>query len=704
MLTESLRVSERDLVFSTGKLAKQASGSCVIQYGETVVLVTVVIAPEPKEGTDFLPLVCDYIEKTYAAGKIPGGFIKREGKPSEKEILTSRLIDRPIRPLFPKGFFNEIQIIATVLSIDPENDPDILSMIGASFALELSGAPFQGPIGAVRVGMVDGDFKINPTRTQLEQSKLDLVVAGTKDAIVMVEGKANFIKEEEFIKALEVAHIEIKRIASFQEELVKKLGIKKEEFTLPEIAHKIEDYVVQKYSDLIKEKIIGTTKLERRKGLFELTSKIKEDVYATFSNYNDNSLDIWINFAIEKAEKTVVRRYIFETGRRIDGRLPDEIRPITCEVGLLPRTHGSAVFTRGETQALVVTTLGTSEDEQKIDALIGETFKSFMLHYNFFPFCTGEVKPLRAPGRREIGHGNLAERALQPVIPDNSVFPYTIRVVSDILESNGSSSMASVCGGSLSLMDAGVPIREHVAGIAMGLMIENGKTIVLSDILGDEDHIGDMDFKVCGTKDGITAVQMDIKIAGVSSEILKEALEQARRGRLYILDIMYKTIEKPRPSLSVYAPRVFTIKINKDRIKDLIGPGGKNIRNIIEQTNVNIDINDDGTVNVYSNNAELADKAIQMIKELTFQPEVGGIYLGKVTRIEPYGAFVQLAQGVDGLLHISQLSHERVRNVTDVVKIGDEILVKVIDIDQQGKIKLSRKEALGDQSSTKRLS
>jgi len=696
MHRKSIRISDRELIFSTGKLAKQASGSCVIQYGETVVLVTAVISSEPKEGTDFLPLVCDYIEKTYAAGKIPGGFFKREGKPSEKETLTSRLIDRPIRPLFPKGFFNDIQVIATVLSIDQENDPDILAIIGASYALELSGAPFKGPLGAVRVGMIDDEFLINPTRTQMEKSKLDVVVAGTKDAIVMVEGKATFVTEEEFIKALDLAHKEIIKIAKFQEELVEELGIKKSEYLLPEIAKQIEDYVENKYKEAFKEKIFNTSKTERRKGLAELFSIIKEDVASQFS---DPSLDIWLGFAIEKVEKTVVRRHILETGKRIDGRTPEEIRPITCEIGLLPRTHGSAVFTRGETQALVVTTLGTSEDEQKIDALFGESFKSFMLHYNFFPFCTGEVKPLRGPGRREIGHGFLAERALTPIIPESTVFPYTIRIVSDILESNGSSSMASVCGGSLSLMDAGVPIKEHVAGVAMGLMIEDGKAIVLSDILGDEDHIGDMDFKICGTKDAITAVQMDIKIAGVSGDVLRTALEQAKRGRLHILGIMNQTISKPRENLSVYAPRVYTVKINKERIKDLIGPGGKNIRSIIDQTGVNIDINDDGTVNIFSNNADAADKAINLVKKHTFEPELGGIYLGKVVRIETYGAFVQLAQGVDGLLHISQLSHERVKNVTDVVKLGDEVLVKVIDIDPQGKIKLSRKEALGERSS-----
>ncbi len=693
MYKKSVLIDNKEIVLSTGHLAKQASGSCLVQMGETVVLVSAVISDTPREGVDFLPLTCDYIEKTYAAGKIPGGFFKREGKQSEREILVSRLIDRPIRPLFPKGFFNEIQIIATVLSIDQENDPDILSMIGASFALELSGAPFKGPVGAVRVGYADGRLLINPTRTELENSLLDIVVAGTEDAIVMVEGKANFVAEEDFVKALSLAHEQIKKICAFQKEFIKEVGVTKREFSLPQIVADIEKYVLENYESAYKEKIFNPSKQERRKSLAELAQKIKEDVS---SKFEDANLDLWINFAIEKAEKNVVRKHILETGRRIDGRTPEEIRKITCEIGILPRTHGSAVFTRGETQALVVTTLGTAEDEQKIDELMGEHFKSFMLHYNFFPFCTGEIKPLRSPGRREIGHGFLAEKALAPVIPSDKEFPYTIRIVSDILESNGSSSMASVCGGSLSLMDAGVPIKEHVAGIAMGLMKEGDQFIVLSDILGDEDHIGDMDFKVCGTKDGITAVQMDIKIAGVDQHILIKALEQAKQGRLHILSIMNATISQPKTQLSEYAPRVYNLKIRTERIKDLIGPGGKNIRGIIDQTGVNIDINDDGNVHVFSTNKEAAEKAISLIKQYTFEPVVGEIYMGKVSKIVDFGAFVTLAHGVDGLLHISQISNKRIRNVSDVLKEGDEVLVKVIDVDAQGKIKLSRKEALGN--------
>lgn len=693
MYKKSVLVGKKDIVLSTGYLAKQASGSCLVQMGETVVLVTAVISDKPREEVDFLPLVCDYIEKTYAAGKIPGGFFKREGKQSEREILVSRLIDRPIRPLFPKGFFNEVQIIATVLSIDQENDPDVLAMIGASFALELSGAPFKGPVGAVRVGLIEGEFVINPSRGELEKSVLDIVVAGTEEAIVMVEGKADFVKEDDFIKALDLAHDEIKKIASFQSDFVKEIGVKKTDFSLPQVVDDIEKYVLEKYESAFKERVFNPHKQERRKALSELSSTIINDVKSQFDAPN---VDLWVNFAIEKAEKTVIRKHIFETGRRIDGRAPEDIRKITCDVGVLPRTHGSAVFTRGETQALVITTLGTADDEQKIDELMGEHFKSFMLHYNFFPFCTGEIKPLRSPGRREIGHGFLAEKALVPVIPSDKDFPYTIRVVSDILESNGSSSMASVCGGSLSLMDAGVPIKEHVAGIAMGLMKEGDKFIVLSDILGDEDHIGDMDFKVCGTESAITAVQMDIKITGVTRDILSQALEQARRGRLHILSIMKASISVPRAQLSEYAPRVYNLKIKTEKIKDLIGPGGKNIRSIIDQTGVNIDINDDGTVNVFSNNRESAEKAINLIKRFTFEPQVGEIYLGKVMRIVDFGAFVQLAQGVDGLLHISQISRKRIKNVSDLLKEGDEVLVKVIDIDSQGKIKLSRKEALGE--------
>ena len=695
-ICKSLNVGGRELIITTGHWAKQASGACTVQYGDTVALVTAVVGDKPLEGVDFLPLICDYIEKTYAAGKIPGGFFKREGKPSEREILVSRLIDRPMRPLFPKGFFNEVQIISTVLSIDQENDPDVLSIIGASFALELSGVPFCGPVAGVRVGLINGNYVINPVISSLKDSLLDVVVAGTEEAIVMVEGKAKFVSEDAFIGALEFAHKEIQKICKFQKDFINELGIKKTEFKVPEVVSEIESYILDKYAKDFEESIYGKTKAERRSALSSLVDKIYNDVK---EKYPDETLELWIKFGIEKAEKAVVRKNLLEKNRRIDGRTPEQIREITCEISVLPRTHGSAVFTRGETQALVVTTLGTSEDEQKIDALIGETFKSFMLHYNFLPFCTGEVKPLRSPGRREIGHGALAERAIAQVMPDEKEFPYTVRVVSDILESNGSSSMATVCGSSLSLMDAGVPIKEHVAGIAMGLIREGDKYVVLSDILGDEDHIGDMDFKVCGTEKGIVAVQMDIKISGLTRDILSKALEQARIGRLFILEKMKSTINKPK-EISVYAPRVFMINVKPEKIRDLIGPGGKNIRSIIDQTGVSIDINEDGTVHVFSSNAESAEKAIELIKKSTFEPELGGIYLGKVTRIVDFGAFVQLASGIEGLLHISQIDNKRIKNVSDVLKEGDEILVKVIEIDQAGRIKLSRKEVISVQGAS----
>jgi len=688
---KSLIVGGRELIITTGHWAKQASGACTIQYGDTVALVTAVIGEKPLEGVDFLPLICDYVEKTYSAGKIPGGFFKREGKPSEREVLVSRLIDRPIRPMFPKGFFNEVQIISTVLSLDQENDPDVLSITGASFALELSGAPFEGPIAGVRVGLINDNYVINPKVSELKDSLLDIVVAGSEDAIVMVEGKAKFVSEDVFIGALEFAHKEIKNIVVFQKEFIKELGIRKAEFKVPEVVKDIENYIIDRYSDEFEKCIYGKTKSERRAELSVLVDKIYNDVK---EQYPDPELDIWIKFSIEKAEKTVIRKNLLEKNKRIDGRSPEDIRNITCEIGVLPRTHGSAVFTRGETQALVVTTLGTSEDEQKVDALFGESFKSFMLHYNFPPFCTGEVKPLRSPGRREIGHGALAERAISQVMPDEKEFPYTVRVVSDILESNGSSSMATVCGSSLSLMDAGVPIKEHVAGIAMGLIKEGDKYVVLSDILGDEDHIGDMDFKVCGTANGIVAVQMDMKVYGLTREILAEALEQARKGRLYILEKMKAVIDKPK-EISIYAPRVYRLQIKPEKIRDLIGPGGKNIKSIIEQTGVSIDVSDNGKINVFSSNAENAEKAIELIKKSTFEPELGGIYMGKVTKIVDFGAFVQLSTGVEGLLHISQIDTKRIKNVSDVLKEGDEILVKVIDIDQSGRIKLSRKEVIG---------
>ncbi len=681
----------RPIKIETGHMAKQADGAVLVRYGETVVLVTAVIAKEAKEDIDFLPLTVNYQEMTYAAGKIPGGFFRREGRPTEKEVLTSRLIDRPIRPLFPKGLYNDIQIIATVLSVDKENDPEVAALVGASAALEISNIPFRGPIGGVRVGRVDGKLICNPSVAEQEKSDIDLIVAGSKDALIMVEGGARMVPEEEILEALFFAHKEMQPVIELQERMREEVGREKLPFQEPVRDEELEREVESLYAERIREALTIPGKLERYGAL----DRLSEEVVSHLSQrYEGREKEIEECFS--ELKKRIMRERILKEGERIDGRGPKDIRPITCEVGILPRTHGSALFTRGETQALVVTTLGTAEDEQKIDALLGETYKSFMLHYNFPPYCVGEVRPLRGPGRREIGHGALAERALQPVLPDSEAFPYTIRVVSDILESNGSSSMASVCGGSLSLMDAGVPISTAVAGIAMGLIKDGEEVAILTDILGDEDHLGDMDFKVAGTKDGITALQMDIKIGGVTREILGRALEQAREARFEVLEKMNAVLPAPRKELSVHAPRIFTIHVKPEKIKDVIGPGGKNIKKIIEETGVKIDIDDTGRVNVASVDADSAKKAIDMIKTFTQEVEVGGIYLGRVKRIADFGAFVEIYPGVTGLIHISQLAHTRVRNVSDILKEGDEVLVKVIEIDEYGRLRLSRKEALGE--------
>ncbi len=681
----------RPIKIETGHMAKQADGAVLVRYGETVVLVTAVIAKEAKEDIDFLPLTVNYQEMTYAAGKIPGGFFRREGRPTEKEVLTSRLIDRPIRPLFPKGLYNDIQIIATVLSVDKENDPEVAALVGASAALEISNIPFRGPIGGVRVGRVDGKLICNPSVAEQEKSDIDLIVAGSKDALIMVEGGARMVPEEEILEALFFAHKEMQPVIELQEKMREEVGREKLPFQEPVRDEELEREVESLYAERIREALTIPGKLERYGAL----DRLSEEVVSHLSQrYEGREKEIEECFS--ELKKRIMRERILKEGERIDGRGPKDIRPITCEVGILPRTHGSALFTRGETQALVVTTLGTAEDEQKIDALLGETYKSFMLHYNFPPYCVGEVRPLRGPGRREIGHGALAERALQPVLPDSEAFPYTIRVVSDILESNGSSSMASVCGGSLSLMDAGVPISTAVAGIAMGLIKDGEEVAILTDILGDEDHLGDMDFKVAGTKDGITALQMDIKIGGVTREILGRALEQAREARFEVLEKMNAVLPAPRKELSVHAPRIFTIHVKPEKIKDVIGPGGKNIKKIIEETGVKIDIDDTGRVNVASVDADSAKKAIDMIKTFTQEVEVGGIYLGRVKRIADFGAFVEIYPGVTGLIHISQLAHTRVRNVSDILKEGDEVLVKVIEIDEYGRLRLSRKEALGE--------
>jgi polyribonucleotide nucleotidyltransferase len=679
----------RRLVVETGKVAKQAGGAAWVQYGETVVLVTATASRAPREGIDFFPLTCDYQEKTFAAGKIPGGFFKREGRPAEKEILTSRLIDRPIRPLFPKGFNCETQVIATVLSHDRENDPDVIAMFGASIALTLSDIPFHGPIAAVRMGRIGGKLVVNPTTTQLAESDLNLIVAAGKDAIVMVEGGARILPESTVLEALFGAHDAVQPLIALQEDLQRKVGKPKRAVVPPAVDEALATRVKELATPRLKAALAKNVKQERYAAL---DAAHDEAIAALGDGDVDRSKQV--GQLVAKVTKSVVRQQIITERTRLDGRGLADIRPITCEVDVLPRTHGSAIFTRGETQALVVATLGTSSDEQKIDALIGEHYKKFMLHYNFPPYSTGEAKFLRGPGRREIGHGALAERAILPVLPDEADFPYTIRIVSEIMESNGSSSMASVCGGSLSLMQAGVPVKAPVAGVAMGLIKEGDEVRVLSDILGDEDHLGDMDFKVTGTRDGITAVQMDIKIGGVNRDVMAQALEQARQGRLHILGKMAEAIDKPRAELSLHAPRIVTVKIKQDRIRDLIGPGGKTIRGIVDETGCKIDVSDDGTVLVASSDGVAMQKALDRIRGLTAEAEVGRIYRGTVRRVVDFGAFVEILPGTDGLVHISQLANERVRQVTDVVREGDVIDVKVLEVDKSGKIRLSRKEAL----------
>ena len=682
----------RDLVVTIGKVALQAGGSCLVQYGDTVVLVTATQSKEPREGIDFFPLSVDYEEKLYSVGKIPGGFIKREGRPSEKAILTSRLIDRPIRPLFPEGFRNDVQVIATVLSVDQDNSPEIAAMIGSSIALSVSDIPFDGPTGAVIVGLIDGKFIINPNCEEREKSAIHLTVSGTKSAIMMVEAGANEVPEETMLEGILLAHEEIKKICSFVEEIARDCGKEKSK------------YEVFKPNDELKEKIIvyGTEKLiaaintvekqEREDNIAQVSNEILEKFLADYPETEKDIAEI-----IENIIRKEVRRLIIEEGIRPDNRKVDEIRPITCEVGLLPRTHGSGLFTRGQTQVLTITTLGAISDAQVIDGLGEEDSKRYMHHYNFPPYSVGETKPLRSPGRREIGHGALAERALEPVIPSEEDFPYTIRLVSEVLGSNGSSSQASVCGSTLSLLDAGVPIKSPVAGIAMGLIKEDDKVAILYDIQGMEDHLGDMDFKVAGTRDGVTAIQMDIKIDGIDGKILKDALEKARRGRLFILDKMAETISAPRHDLSKYAPKIYTMQVNPDKIRDIIGPGGKMINKIIDETGVKIDIDDEGKVFIAAVSSEGGEKAISMINDIVKEVEVGDIYLGKVTRITNFGAFVDVLNGKEGLVHISQLAKERVNKVEDVVSVGDEVLVKVTEIDNQGRINLSRKVLLPEE-------
>lgn len=683
-------VSGKEIVFETGRLAKQASGAVLVGCGETLVLVTAVSEQEGREGIDFFPLTVDYLEMTYAAGKIPGGFFKREGRPTEKEILTARFIDRPIRPLFPKGFNAETQIIATVLSSDGEHDPDMLAINGASAALHISDIPFNGPIGAVRVGRVEGNLILNPSPLEDTYSDLSLIVVGSPKGIVMVEGGSDQVPEDVILEAIYKGYEEILNILAAQEELREKAGKPKRE-TSPAVQ---DEALIQKIRDewgsAVEEAIGIAEKLPRYAALKGVYRKIMESLGEIADTRRSEILGY-----LEKIEGEHIRSMILDKGTRIGGRGFKEVRPISCEVGILPRTHGSALFTRGETQALVIVTLGTSSDEQKIEALEGSTYKSFILHYKFPPFSVGEVKFLRGPSRREVGHGALAERALSYLLPDDEEFPYTIRVVSEILESNGSSSMATVCGSSLSLMDAGVPLSQPVAGIAMGLLKGQDKTVILSDIIGDEDHHGDMDFKVTGTKDGVTALQMDIKIDGLTPDVLKEALFQAREGRLHILGEMTKALTEPRADVSPYAPRIYVMYINPEKIRDIIGPGGKIIRSIQEETGTKIEVDDTGKVVVAAMDVQGADQAKRAIQSLTQEAEVGRIYMGTVRKVTDFGAFVEIFPGTDGLVHISQLAPERVRKVTDVVREGDSFPVKVIGIDGQGKIKLSRKDAIG---------
>ncbi|MDE3117612.1 MAG: polyribonucleotide nucleotidyltransferase [Nitrospirota bacterium] len=691
-----LDVAGRTLRLETGRMAKLAGGAVVATYGDTVVLATAVGSQNAKPGVDFLPLTVDYQEKAYSAGKIPGGYFKREGRPSEKEVLTSRLIDRPLRPLFPEGYFFETQVVAAVLSADRSGASDVVAITAASAALTVSDIPFDNPVAGVKIGRKDGRFVINPSLEELETSDLSLIVAGTADAVMMVEGGANELPDALMIDAIEAAHAEIKRIVASINELRGRVNRPKRTVKMEEIAPALSAAVKDRVANLIREAILIPNKTARQERL----DIIKDEAVKALGGEDVNT-QRQVKLVFHSLEYSEVRDMILEKKVRADGRGPSDIRPITCEVGILPRTHGSALFTRGETQSLAVVTLGSTEDEQRIDALEGEYYRTFMLHYNFPPFSVGEARPLRSPGRREVGHGALAERALKPVIPAKEAFPYTLRIVSDILESNGSSSMATVCGGTLALMDAGVPIKEPVAGIAMGLIKEGERVLVLSDILGLEDHLGDMDFKVTGTKNGVTALQMDIKIGGITSALMRQALEQARTGRLHILEQMRLALAEPRKNLSPFAPRIFTLKIKQDKIRDVIGPGGKMIRSIIADCGVKINVEDTGAISIAAVDEASAKKAIERINQLTEEVEVGKLYLGTVRKIMDFGAFVEIIPGTDGLVHISQLAHHRVKAVSDEVAEGDQIMVKVLEIDKQGKIRLSRKEAMAPPSEAK---
>jgi polyribonucleotide nucleotidyltransferase len=697
--TGQVRLGRDTLSIETGKLAKQADGAALVRLGDTVVLVTACYAPGAREGIDFLPLTVDYREYTYASGRIPGGFFKREGKPSEKEVLTSRLIDRPLRPIFPTGWRHETQIIALVLSADSNYDPDVLAVTGASAALALSDIPFQRTLAGVRVGLIDGEYAINPSYEERRRSRLDLLVAGSRDAIVMVEAGAKEVTEEEMVRALEAGHAAIRQLVDVIDDMARQIGRPKLQTVTKHVGKEF-------YRDVEEKVLVPLSEAMRIRGKLENYDRVDQVLEEFIAALPEEEVErrLEAKLIFKELKERVLRDEVLERGQRLDGRRFDELRAIWAEVGVLPRVHGSAIFTRGETQALATATLGTAEDQQKIELVEGESYKRFMLHYNFPPFSVGEVAFLRGPGRREVGHGNLAERSILPMIPSEEAFPYTIRVVADILESNGSSSMASVCGGSLALMDAGVPLQAPVAGVAMGLIFDEatGHYAVLTDIAGAEDHYGDMDFKVAGTADGITALQMDIKVTGVTTEIMRAALAQARAGRLEILEKMRATISRPRATISTFAPRIVTIKIPIDKIRDVIGPGGKTIRSIIDRTGVKIDVEDDGRVHVASTDETSAQKAIAIIEELTATPELNKTYLGKVQRITDFGAFVEILPGLDGLLHVSEIAHYRVKDVRDELNDGDQVLVKVISVDPSGKVRLSRKALLpsGEETDT----
>ena len=688
-----LLVAGRPLVIETGKLAKQAGGAVLVRYGDTAVIVAATASAEPREGIDFFPLTVDYEERLYSVGKIPGGFIKREGRPSEAAILAGRLIDRPIRPLFAEGYRNDVQVVATVLSVDQNNPPDIPAMIGASCALSISDIPFNGPIGGVRIGRIDGSLIVNPTVEEQDKSELNLVVAGTRDAVLMVEAGASQLSEEVILEAITYGHEIIKELVAFQDTIAAKVGKEKRELKMYQVPAEIDAAVRDFASSGMQLTVANPDKLAREESI----KKLKQETASHFAaTYPDNAKEV--SYMFQKILKETVRKMITFDKVRPDGRKVDEVRPINCEVGLLARTHGSGLFTRGQTQVLSVTTLGAIGDEQILDGLGVEESKRYMHHYNFPSFSVGETRPSRGPGRREIGHGALAERALVAVLPSETEFPYTIRIVSEVLESNGSTSMGSVCGSTLSLMDAGVPIKAPVSGVAMGLVKDGDAYTILTDIQGMEDALGDMDFKVAGTEKGVTAIQMDMKISGITRDILADALEQARRGRMHIMGKMMEAIQEPRPELSPYAPRIITMEIHPDKIRDVIGPGGKIIKKIIDETGVKIDIEDDGKVFIAAVDMEAGQKAVRIIETLVRDVEVGGVYLGKVTRLMNFGAFVEILPGKEGLVHISQLARERVAKVEDVVKVGDEILVKVTEIDRQGRVNLSRKDLLKGES------